>query len=105
MRPRINPACINPKAQVFSQEVYTIKGRPDVKFFKRKDAIGKTIVVALRQSRSFTIMLNESPFCRIESNGTYNYIYNPSTDQITSPELKRFFIKMGFVMDSYRAAA
>lgn len=105
MRPRINPACINPKAQVFSQEVYTIKGNDKIVFYHRGIAIARTQEVAIKKQTVIVIMLNGYRFAKVDQNGKVNYIYNPAIDNVTDNKLKSFFISRGFVMAHYGKVA
>jgi hypothetical protein len=105
MRPRINPACIDSVSNIFSQEVYTIKGYSKITYYKRCEAIERTTKVAIAKQIEIIICLNGFNFYKIDKDGTGHYIYNPSIDNVTSDKLKRFFIRNGFVSMGYKKLA
>lgn len=105
MRPRINPACISTKSQLFSKEVYSIKGWADKFYYRRCQALEETRKVAVAKQKEITILLNGYNFIKVEKDGSYTYIYNPALDNITSYNLKAFFIKNGCVAKNYRKVA
>lgn len=80
-------------------EVYSILGNDEVRYFKRMEAIFTTCAIAKKQLRNITILLNQAPFCEVNWNGKYRYIYNPNEDKVTSPELKQLFIAKGYAVN------
>lgn len=101
----LNPACRNAKKGIYTREVYTIQGNASITFYHRVEALKKTAEVAVRKQTVIVILLNGARFCRVNKNGTYDYIYNPEKDFITSPQLKQFFIHKGCVLPEFRIAA
>lgn len=76
----------------YGKELYTILGHKDIFFYRRVEAVLKTKDVAKAKGTCITLLLNGTPFCVFQSNGSYKYVYDPSKDKKSSPALKQLFI-------------
>lgn len=84
---------------IYGREVYTIAGHKEIFFYRRVEAIKKTIEVAVKKKRQITMLLNNTPFCQFDSKGKYEYIYDASKDKLSSPELKQLFRDKGIAIN------
>lgn len=96
MRPRITHQNIQPQ---YGSEVYTILGYRDIFFYKRVEAVLKTSAVAKQKGTTITMLLNNTPFCVFNKNGKYQYVYDPTKDKKSSPELKQLFRSKGIAIN------
>lgn len=79
--------------QQYGKELYTILGHKDIFFYRRVEAVLKTKEVAIAKGTFIILMLNGTPFCQFEPNGSYKYVYDPTKDKKSSPALKQLFIQ------------
>jgi hypothetical protein len=98
MRPRINTTKTAPVSQ-YGSEVYTIKGHREIFFYKRVEAILRTKEVAIQKRTTITMLLNGVEFAIFNKYGNYTYVYDPSKDKESSPELKQLFISKGIAVN------
>lgn len=99
MRPRINPACINPERQLWGSEIYSLQMDESVIYYHRVQAVLETRKIAVEKQIPIILLLNGVRFCRFEIDGKYRYIYDSKKDKWASPALKQLFIEKGIAVN------